>query len=146
MKRFLAFKGIEYEAHGGTDDLVGDFRSFEDAVAGIGELGPYQWAEVLDTETGEVTRHGDFPSPHEDPPERPEMPVQGRPSEYRLREAVLGYAIAVEDLPDEGGVVVAGYTDNWENKIFEEAIRLFYGDRMGDFWKWHNHKVMRAER
>jgi len=63
-----------------------------------------------------------------------------------LREAVEGYVDAVADLPDEGGVVSGDYTENEENDVFEKALACFYGTRMKEFWAWHNHKIMRAER
>jgi hypothetical protein len=65
MKRFLLFGFPEYYPGGGASDLIGDFDTFEEAVAhmngdvkdlGGGFTRPNQdHYHILDTDTGDVT-------------------------------------------------------------------------------------------
>lgn len=55
MLRYLVFAGINYESAGGANDFVGDYATLDEAVAAHAPVPAYQWAHVLDTETGDVT-------------------------------------------------------------------------------------------
>jgi hypothetical protein len=52
VKRFLAFAYDSYYPCGGVGDIVGAFDTVEEAQAAT-QIGR-DWAEVLDTQTGEV--------------------------------------------------------------------------------------------
>jgi len=53
MERYLLFAGDYAEAHGGVEDLVGHYKDKRTARR-RGEQ--YDWAEILDTKTGNVIR------------------------------------------------------------------------------------------
>ena len=54
MKKILLFAGMKYYPAGGADDFVDSFESISEAKDHIlKNAGSYEWANIIDTETGD---------------------------------------------------------------------------------------------